>query len=137
MTVEKMTKLLNWLERTVLLIGALMPTAPFVSKIYIIIALLIILADVVMLLCNSEELYKKIANLQGQAQNSTRNLKDCKVNIKELVMSHSSAITYRIKRTVGLSGDVCQSLINIAQRLRRFPHLRHDCLVIRPFAQIA
>ena len=136
MIIKKVTTLLIWVERMVLLIGALLPTAPFASKMYIIIALAIIIADVFVVSCNSEGLYKKIAKLEGLARNSVRNLIDCQVIIKELVTTYSSAITYLMKRTVWLSGDTCQSFINIAQRLRRLPHLRHDCRVIRSFARI-
>ncbi len=137
MIIKKLTTLLIWVERMVLLIGALLPTVTFASKMYIIIALAIIIADVFVVSCNSEGLHKKIAKLEGLARNSIRNLIDCQVIIKELVTTYSSAITYRMKRTVWLSGDRCQSLINIAQRLRRLPHLRHDRRVIRSFAQIA
>jgi len=136
MIIKKVTKLLIWVERMVLLIGALLPTAPFASQMYTIIALTIIIADVIVVSCNSEGLHKKIAKLERLARNSVRNLIDCQVIIKELVTPYNSAITYRMKRTVWLSGDGCKSLINIAQRLRRLPHLRHDCRVIRPFAQI-
>lgn len=130
---NKLIEPLTWLERAVLINGALSPTAPFVTEIYIFVAVLITIAHAFVLIYNSERIRNKIANLVAIAQNNVNSLTDCKVIINELTIPYDSYVSYWLKRTICLSGDIGQRLSKLAHSLRVALHLGHNCLVIRPF----
>ncbi len=131
---NKLIEPLLWLERAVLINGALSPTAPFATNAYIFVAVLITIAHAFVLIYNSEIIRKKIAKLVGMALNNVNNLTDCKVVVDELIIPYDSYMTYRVKRALYLSGDIVQRLRQLAHRLRRALDLRHGYLVNRPFA---
>ena len=139
--ISKITFLLNkliepllWLERVVLINGALSPTALFATKAYIFVAVLITIAHAFVLVYNSEIIRKKIAKLVGTAQNNVNNLTDCKIVVDELTIPYDSYMTYSLKRTLYSSSDIVQRLRKLAHRLRVALDLRHGYLVNRPFA---
>ena len=131
---NKLIEPLLWLERAVLINGALSPTAPFATKAYIFVAVLITIAHAFVLIYNSEIIRKKIVKLVGIALNNINKLTDCKVIINELTIPHDSYVAYSSNRTVSISGDISQSLRQLAHRLRVALHLNHGYLVNRPFA---
>ena len=131
---NKLIEPLLWLERAVLINGALSPTAPFATKAYIFVAVLITIAHAFVLIYNNEIIRKKIAKLVGTALNDVNNLTDCKVVVDELIIPYDNYMTYRFKRALYLSGDIVQRLRKLAHRLRVALHLRHGYLVNRPFA---
>ena len=131
---NKLIEPLLWLERAVLINGALSPTAPFATKAYIFVAVLITIAHAFVLIYNSEIIRKKIAKLVVTAQNNVNNLTDCKIVVDELIIPYNSYMTYRFKRTLYSSSDIVQRLRQLAHRLRVALDLRHGYLVNRPFA---
>ena len=131
---NKLIEPLEWLERVVLINGALSPTAPFAAKAYIFVAVLITIAHAFVLIYNSEIIRKKIAKLVGMALNDVNNLTDCKVVVDELIIPYDSYMTYSFKRALYSSGDIVQRLRKLAHRLRVALHLHHGYLVNRPFA---
>ena len=131
---NKLIDPLLWLERVVLINSALSPTVPFATKVYIFVAVLITIAHAFVLICNSEVIHKKIAELVGTALNDVNNLTDCKVVVDELIIPYDSYMTYSSKRALYVSGDIVQRLRKLAHRLRVALHLHHDYLVNRPFA---
>ena len=131
---NKLIEPLLWLERVVLINGALSPTALFATDAYVFVAVLITIAHAFVLIYNSEVLYKKIAKLVNMALNNVNNLTDCKVVVDELIIPYDSCIPYRFKRALYLSGDIVQRLRQLAHRLREVLDLRHGYLVNRPFA---
>ena len=131
---NKLIEPLLWLERAVLINGALSPTVPFATKAYIFVAVMITIAHAFVLIYNSEIIRKEIAKLVDTALNDVNNLTDCKVVVDELIIPYDSYMTYRVKRALYLSGDIVQRLRKLAHRLRVALHLRRDYLVNRPFA---
>jgi len=131
---NKLIEPLLWLERAVLINGALSPTAPFATKAYVFVAVLITIAHAFVLIYNSEIIRKKIAELVGTALNDVNNLTDCKVVVDELIIPYDNYRTYSFKRALYLSGDIGQRLRKIVHRLRVALHLHHGYLVNRPFA---
>ena len=131
---NKLIEPLSWLERVVLINGALSPTVLFATKAYIFVAVLITIAHAFVLIYNSEIIRKKIAKLVVTAQNNVNNLTDCKIVVDELIIPYNSYMTYRFKRTLYSSSDIVQRLRQLAHRLRVALDLRHGYLVNRPFA---
>ena len=131
---NKLIEPLEWLERVVLINGALSPTAPFAAKTYIFVAVLITIAHAFVLIYNSEIIRKKIAKLVDTALDNVNNLTDCKVVVDELIIPYDSYMTYSFKRALYSSGDIVQRLRKLAHRLLVALHLHHGYLVNRPFA---